>query len=135
MDAFRRLASFTAARDSSFVAVAAATLILAFSFDLALAFAVGAGVQLLFALLLLLRVALLSEERIARTEAWRNLTPSERPVGEEGRRLARRDLELVLLHFAKAASSVAIILFSCSLLYSFGRRTNTLYVMANISLD
>jgi hypothetical protein len=135
MDAFRRSACFTVARDTTFSAVAAATLIVAFSYDLALAFAVGAGVQLLFVLLLLLRLTRLSDERIARTEAWRVLAPSERPAGEEGRRLARWDLELVLLHFAKAAASVAVLLFSSSLLYSFGRRSHALYVMASASLD
>ena len=135
MDAFKRFACFTTARDASFVALAAATLMIAYSFDLSLAFAVGASVELLFALLLLLRLARLNDERIVRTEAWRILTPSERPVGDDGRRSARNDLELVLLNFSKAAACVAVMLYSCSLLYALGRQSRSLYAFAGASLD
>jgi hypothetical protein len=54
-----------------------------------------------------------------RTEAWRILTQEERPVGETGRRLARYDLEQVLLRFAKAAAGIAIMLYSFSLVVSY----------------
>ena len=101
MGAFRRFAFAITARDTTFVAVAAATLMLAFSFAPALALTIGANIALLFAIGLLLRAACLSERRIDRTEAWRSLRPQERPVGDAGRRSARDDLQEVLLRFAK----------------------------------
>ncbi len=127
MDAFRRFSLFTNARDATFVALATAVVMLAFSFDLALAFRIGASIQLLFALGLLLRFARLSDERIVRTETWRILTPSERPIGEPGRRGARANLELVLLQFAKAAASVAIFLFGSALVVSLNQQAQVLH--------
>ena len=134
MDAFRRFALFTNARDASFVALATAVVMLAFSFDLALAFRIGASIQLLFALGLLLRFARLSDERIVRTETWRILTPPERPIGEPGRRGARADLELVLLQFAKAAASVAILLYGSALIVSLNTPTQVLHADAGLPL-
>ena len=134
MDAFRRFAVFTNARDASFVALATAVVMLAFSFDLALAFRIGASIQLLFALGLLLRFARLSDERIVHTETWRILNPSERPVGEPGRRAARTDLELVLLQFAKAAASVAVLLFGSALVVSLNRQAQVLHAAAGLPL-
>jgi len=121
MDAFQRFAYFTTARDASFVALAAAMLMLAFSFEPALAFTIGATIAIVFALGLLLRVACLSDEHIVRTEAWRILTPQERPVGEDGRRLARDDLQQTLLRFAKAAAGIAIVLYASSLILSLSK--------------
>ena len=115
---FRRFAFFTVARDASFVALAAATLMLAFSFEPALAFKIGATVALIFSLLLLARSYFLTEERFLRSEAWRALNPDERPAGNHGRRLARAQLEELLLRFAKAASGVAGLLYGSALLLS-----------------
>ncbi len=134
MDAFRRFSLFTNARHASFVALATAVVMLALSFDLALAFRIGASIQLLFALGLLLRFARLSDERIVRTETWRILTPSERPVGESGRRAARADLELVLLQFAKAAASVAILLYASALVVSLNRQAQVLHADTGLPL-
>jgi hypothetical protein len=134
MDAFRRFAVFTIARDAVFVALAAVTMMVAFSFELALAFAIGATIELLFALGLLLRFARLSDERIVRTEAWLILMPPERPVGESGRRSARHDLEDVLLTFAKAAAGVAVMLYSSSLIYFLVNEPKSLHAILSVPL-
>lgn len=118
MQAFARFAFFTAARDASFVALAGITLMVAFSFDPALALRIGAHVALLYALVLLVRVFVLSEKHVVRTEPWRVLPPEERPTGEAGLRGARDQLEGVLLSFAKAASGVASLLFGFALMTS-----------------
>ena len=82
-----------------FVALAAATLMLAFSFAPALSLSIGANIALVFAIGMMLRAACLSEDGIERTEAWRILQPQERPAGDAGRRLARDELQDVLLRF------------------------------------
>ena len=131
MDHFRRFAFFTVARDSSFVAVAAATLMVGFSFAPALALAIGANIALLFVVGLLLRVACLTDERIVSTEAWRILKPHELPAGEDGRRLARDDLQEVLLRFAKAAAGIAIALYTSSLMVSLTRASRSLHAVVS----
>jgi len=118
MDPFRRFAFFTLARDTGYVALAAATLMVALSFYPALAFCMGASVALLFALGLLLRVVWLNEERLERTEQWYALHPPERPHGQTGRRLAHENFEELLLRFAKGASGVASVLYGSSLIAS-----------------
>jgi hypothetical protein len=118
MDPFRRFAFFTLARDTGYVALAAATLMVALSFYPALALCIGASVALLFSLGLLLRVVWLNEERLERTEQWYALHPPERPDGQTGRRLARENLEELLLRFAKGASGVASMLYGVSLIAS-----------------
>jgi hypothetical protein len=135
MDAFHRFACFTVVRDASLVALAAATVMLAFSFAPALALSIGANTALVFSIGLLLRVACLTEDRIVRTEVWRVLTPQERPVGETGRRLARDDLQEVLLRFAKGAAAVAIALYSASLMLSLTRESRSLHAVVSQSLS
>lgn len=115
MNPFRQFAFFTVARDSSFVAVAAATLMVAFSFEPPLSFTIGATVALIFSLGLLLRVYLLTEERFLRSEAWRSLRPDEKPAGEHGRRIAQAQLRELLLQFSKTASGTASILYASAL--------------------
>lgn len=132
MDAFRRFAFFTTARDASFVALAAGTVMVGFSFAPPLALFIGANIALVFAIGLLLRVACLTDERIVLTEVWRILTPQERPVGEAGRRIARDDLQQTLLRFAKAAAGVAIALYSSSLLLSLSAKSRSIHVLANL---
>jgi hypothetical protein len=133
MGAFRRFAFAITARDTSFVAVAAATLMLAFSFAPALALTIGANFALLFAIGLLLRAACLSDARIERTEAWRSLEPQDRPIGDAGRRSARDDLQEVLLRFAKASAGVAIILYGASFFVSFSAESRSLHALVNLS--
>jgi len=133
MGAFRRFAIATIARDTAFVALAAATLMLAFSFAPALAFVIGADIALVFAIGLVLRAACLSDDRIERTEAWRILTPQERPAGDAARRSARDDLQQVLLKFAKAASGVAILLYTASLCISLNPQSRSLHALLSPS--
>lgn len=108
MNPFARFAFFTMARDTSFVALAAGTLMVGYSFEPPLAFTIGATVALIFSIGLLVRSYFLTEERLLRSEVWRALRPDERPAGAQGRRLARAQLEELLLRFAKAASGVAV---------------------------
>jgi len=131
MSDFHRFAVFTLVRDSCFVALAAGTAALAFSFAPALALSIGANAALLFTVALLLRVACLTPEGIADTEAWRILKPEERPVGQDARQLAFADLHEVLLRFAKAAAAVAIALYSLSLAFSLSGGSRSLHAVVN----
>ena len=133
MGAFHRFAVATIARDTVFVALAAAMLMLAFSFAPALAFVIGADVALVFAIGLLLRAACLRDDCIERTEAWRILKPQERPVGAAGRRSARDDLQVVLLKFAEVASVVAILLYTASLYVSLSAQSRSLHALLSPS--
>jgi hypothetical protein len=112
---FGRFAFYTVARDTGFVALAAVTLMVGFSFEPSLAFEIGASVALFFSLLLLVRIYFLTEERFLRSEAWRALRPDERPEDEQGQRLARAQLEELLLRFAKGASAIASIFYGAAL--------------------
>jgi hypothetical protein len=96
-----RFAFFTLARDASFVALAGTVLMVGFSFEPPLAFKIGATVALLFAITLLIRRSLMTEERFRRSEAWRALRPEERPAGDQGARMAQAALEELMLRFAK----------------------------------
>jgi hypothetical protein len=113
---FTRFAFFTVARDTAFVALAAATLMVGFSFEPALACKIGATVALVYSVGLVTRASFLTDERLKRSEAWRALRPDERPEGEDGLSRARTQLETLLLRFAKAASGVAGLLFGTALL-------------------
>jgi hypothetical protein len=104
---------------------------LAFSFAPALALTIGANIALLFAIALLLRAACLSEDRIDRTEAWRSLEASERPVGNAGRKTARDDLQEALLRFARAASAAAIVLYTMSLYLSPSADSRSLHAVVS----
>jgi hypothetical protein len=133
MAAFRRFAFAAAARDAGFVALAAATLMLAFSFAPALSLSIGANIALVFAVCMMLRAACLSDEGIERTEAWRILQPQERPAGDAGRRLARDELQDVLLRFAKAAAGAAIVLYGASLAISLNAQSRSLHAVVTQS--
>lgn len=115
---FHQLAFFTLARDAGYVTLAGATLMVGFSFAPWLALRIGATVALLFALGMILRAALLSADKITRTEPWRVLHKHERPLGEPGRKWACDDFRELLLRFAKSASGVAILLGGSSLVLS-----------------
>jgi hypothetical protein len=118
MDPFSRYAFFTIARDASFVAIADGILMAAYSFDLRLALFIGACVALLFALILLARAFCLTEDRIVASEPWQVLDPEQRPVGDDGRRMARERLMDVMLKFAKNASAAASLMFGTALIAS-----------------
>lgn len=113
-----RFAFFTLVRDSLFVALAGLLLMAAFSFEPPLAFDIGAWVALIFAVGLLARRRLMDEERFRRSEAWRALTPQERPAGDFGPQIAREHFEALLLRFAQGASAIAAVLFASALLLS-----------------
>ena len=75
-----------------------------FSFNPPLALVIGAHIALGFSLFLLYRVTVLTDERMKRTEPWRELEPHERPRGDVALANARDGLEEVLLRFSKSAA-------------------------------
>src|SRR5512142_1300338 len=113
-----RLALFTMVGDAGCVALEVDTLMFCYSFEPPLAFTIGATVALIFSIGLVVRSYFLTEERLLRSEVWRALRPDERPAGAPGRKLARAQLEELLLRFAKAASGVAGILYCSALVLS-----------------
>jgi hypothetical protein len=82
------------------------------------AFVIAANVALIFSLGLIVWVRRLTDERIASTEAWRILTPSQRPAGIGGRRWARFHLSDIALRFAKTSSAVAAGLSASALIFA-----------------
>lgn len=80
----------------------------------------GANVALLFSLGLIAWSQQLTDERIVWTEAWRMLSPAERPAGVVGRRWACRHLSDEALAFAKAAAAVAAVLSASAFLLAAG---------------
>jgi hypothetical protein len=115
MDMFRRIASFTIARDSAFMALVASTLMVAFSFAPILAIKIGATLALLNAVLLMLRAARLTDDTVSRSEPWLALAAHERPAGGQGRQVARLHLEETMLRFAKTSAALSISLSSLAL--------------------
>jgi hypothetical protein len=93
-------------------------LIVARSYRLAVALFIGANVALLFSIGLILWSRQLTDDQIVATEAWRMLTPGQRPGGIGGRRLARVYLSDLALRFAKAASAVAAALSASALVFA-----------------
>jgi hypothetical protein len=82
------------------------------------AFVVAANVALIFSLGLIVWARRLTDERIASTEAWRILKPSQRPAGIGGRRWARLYLSDMALRFAKVSSAVAAGLSASALIFA-----------------
>lgn len=115
MEPFRNAAFCAINRDSALLTFAGGMLMVAFSYQLDLAFSIGASVALLFAVVLLCKVGMLTEERVLRSEAWRSVPPGERPRGHDGRRWARDDLEDLHLRFAKGAAGIAVALYASAL--------------------
>ena len=77
-------------------------------FALAVALLAAGNIALVFSLVLMACATRLTEDRIARSEAWRLLPPAERPFGLGGRRWAYNRLKEQMLRFAKGGSVVAI---------------------------
>jgi hypothetical protein len=75
--------------------------------ELEAALLVGANIALLFSIGLIAWTSQLDEEQIVRTEAWRTLTPEERPAGKSGRFCALNSLEEIAFRFAKASAAIA----------------------------
>jgi hypothetical protein len=118
MHPFARYVSFTLLRDASFVAVAGVTLLIAFSFDPPLAFKIDGYLALGFALFLLARALVLTEDRMKQSEPWRSIEPKERPDGPQGVTWARERMEETLLRFARNSSGFACALFGTALVIS-----------------
>lgn len=116
MNKFAQFALFNAVRDSGFVALAGVTLMTGFSFDPELAFMVGGHVSLIFCLGLMYRVSQIDRTGISRTEAWRVLSPDERPGDGWSIRRAHDYFQDTLLRFAKAAAGVAAVLLGLALI-------------------
>jgi hypothetical protein len=80
--------------------------------DHSVALLVAANVALLFAFVLMVRAARLTDSNIRRGQFWRALPAEERPRGEAGARVARHVLHETWLEFAKGAAAAAILLSS-----------------------
>lgn len=129
----RRYAVFTLMRDAGFFGIAAFTLMVAFSFEPALAFKIGATVVLLFALLMLARSYLLTDESFQQSEIWRSLRPEERPAGERGLQVARATLQELMLHFAKTAAGVACVMYCGALVLAAASGSHDTIVSAELA--
>ena len=86
--------------------------------DPSVAFLAGAHVALLFSLGLIAWSQSLTDESVLSTEAWRLLSPGQRPAGIGGRRWACGHLRDEALLFAKASSAWrGTKRFSCEVVY------------------
>lgn len=115
MDPFRRFAVFALARDAGFVTLAAATLMVGFSFQPAIAFGIAANVALVYALVLILRAARLTADRVTRVEPWKLLKHLEDQPPPPDPGWARDTFRELLLRFAKGAAGMAVVLSASSL--------------------
>ncbi len=115
MDPFRRIAFFTLARDTGFIALGTATLMVGFSFLPWLAFGIGANVALLYAIVLMMRAGRLTDERITHVEAWKLLKNSEHGTPDPPQ--ARDTLRHLLLRFARTAAATAVLFSASSLIF------------------
>lgn len=115
MDRFAQFAFSVVLRDAIFVGLAVMPVMVGFSYSPPLAIAIGAHVALAYSLFLLYRITVLTDERVKTTEAWRELTPRERPMGDTALAIAHDTLEDVMLRFSKTSAGIACVLFAISL--------------------
>ena len=108
MDAFDENAFFLLVWRAILVALVGVVLLLTHPIELAVALLAAGNIALVFSLVLMACAASLTEDRVARSEAWRLLPPAERPCGVGGRRWACNRLKEQMLRFAKGGSVVAI---------------------------
>jgi hypothetical protein len=92
------------------VTLIGAILLLTHPLELGMALLAAGIVALVFSVVLMACSASLTEDRVARSAAWRLLPPAERPLGIGGRRWACNRLKEQMLRFAKGGSVVAIML-------------------------
>jgi hypothetical protein len=109
MDSFDETAFCLLIWRALLVALVSVVLVLTQPLTLVPALLVAANIALLFSLVLMACATRLTEERIARSEAWRLLPPHNRPRGVGGRRWACNRLKEHMLRFAKGSSIVAIV--------------------------
>jgi hypothetical protein len=115
MNPFRDNVFYLLVWRATLVSLVAIVLMTTSGLSLGVALLVGAHVALLFSLGLMFWVDWLDESRIAKIDAWRMLTPGQRPAGVAGRRWARRCHKEVGLQFAKAGSVIAVALATSAL--------------------
>jgi hypothetical protein len=115
---FARFAYFTLFRDAGFFSLVAVMLMMAFSFSLPAAFDAGGVTMLIFAIVLLVRVAFLTEQRFERSEAWSALDEDEKPQGYDGLVWARAERQTMMLRFAKTSAGISGFLFGSALVVS-----------------
>jgi len=108
MDSFDENAFYLLVWRAILVALVGAILLLTHPFALAVALLAAGNIALVFSLVLMACSASLTEDRIARSAAWRLLPPAERPSGVGGRRWACNRLKEQMLLFAKGGSVIAI---------------------------
>jgi hypothetical protein len=107
MNEFNEKAFYLLVWRAVLVALVGAVLIVTRTAELATALLVGANIALLFSLGLIAWTSQLDQDQIVRTEAWRTLTPEERPAGKSGRFSALNCLEEIAFRFAKASAAIA----------------------------
>jgi len=119
MDTFARVALLRVVLDASCAAIAATIVMIAYSFDPPLALFSGALIALFFASVMLIRALFVTEDRVVQSELWQIIEPEQRPIGDDGRRMARAWMERAFLRFAKGGSAIAALLFGFALLTSW----------------
>jgi hypothetical protein len=118
MEPFEEKAFYLLVWRALLAALIALVLMATCSYRISAAFIIAANVALIFSLGLIVWARQLSDERIASTEAWRMLEPSQRPAGIGDRRWARFYLSDMALRFAKASSAVAAGLSASTLIFA-----------------
>ena len=118
MESFREKALYLLVWRAFLASLLTLVVVVTRSYCVAGALIIAANVALIFSLGLIVWARRLTDERIASTEAWRTLKPSQRPAGIGGRRWARLYLNDVALRFAKASSAVAAGLSASALFFA-----------------
>jgi hypothetical protein len=119
VDSFQQNAFYLLAWRALATALVAIVLMATRSFDLRIAFLIGADVALLFALMLIVSLERLSDERIVSTEAWRMLKLEQQPAGMAGRKFARDFLRDLSVRFAASAAAIAAVLSVSALVIAY----------------
>jgi hypothetical protein len=118
MEPFEEKAFYLLVWRAFLAALIALVLIVTRGYQVPGAFVIAANVALIFSLGLIVWARRLTDERIASTEAWRTLKPSQRPAGIGGRRWACSYQSDMALRFAKASSAVAVGLSASALIFA-----------------
>lgn len=109
MNSFNENAFYLLVWRTILVTLIGVILLLTHPLELGMALLAAGNISLLFSIVLITCAARLTEDRIAHSDAWRLLPPTERPFGPGGRRWACNRLREQMLRFAKGGSIVAII--------------------------
>ena len=115
MREFHRIAFFLLVWRSFLAVLITIVVTVLHGFEPAASFRIAAGAALLFSLGLILHAVVLTDDRIVRTEAWREFGSADQSAGAPGRQCARNILRELSLRFAKASSAIAIAFASLAL--------------------